>query len=51
VAEDKSSVLRQAEDKMRKAVSVNKEELATIRSGRATPALLNKITISGHRIQ
>ncbi|MBW3594492.1 MAG: ribosome recycling factor [Actinobacteria bacterium] len=30
---------------MSKAVSVNKEELASIRSGRATPALLNKITV------
>lgn len=45
MAEDKDAVLREAEDKMRKAVSVNSEELATIRSGRATPALLNRITV------
>lgn len=43
--ETKEDVFRDAEDKMRKAVSVNKEELASIRSGRATPSLLNKITV------
>jgi ribosome recycling factor len=45
VAEDKNEVLREAEDKMRKAVSVNLEELATIRSGRANPSLLNRVTV------
>ncbi len=42
---DKQEVLRDAEDKMRKAVSVNREELATIRSGRANPSLLNKVQV------
>ena len=37
--------MRDAEAKMTKAVSVNLEELASIRSGRATPALLNKIMV------
>lgn len=45
MAESKDEVLRQAEDKMRKAVAVNSEELATIRSGRASPALLNRVTV------
>jgi ribosome recycling factor len=38
-------VIRDADEKMKKAVSVNAEELATIRSGRATPALLNRIQV------
>lgn len=45
MAEDKDAVLRDAEDKMRKAVSVNREELAGIRSGRATPAVLNRVQV------
>jgi ribosome recycling factor len=45
MADDKDGVLRDAKDKMGKAVSVNAEELASIRSGRASPALLNKITV------
>ena len=43
--ESKDEVLAAAEDKMRKAVSVNLQELASIRSGRASPALLNRITV------
>jgi ribosome recycling factor len=45
MAEDKNSILRDAEEKMQKAVSVNREELASIRSGRASPTLLNRITV------
>jgi ribosome recycling factor len=45
VAEDKDSVLAEAEDKMKRAVSVNREELAGIRTGRASPALLNRLTV------
>jgi ribosome recycling factor len=45
MAETKKEVLRDADEKMKKAVSVNFEELATIRSGRATPALLNRIQV------
>jgi ribosome recycling factor len=45
MAESKDEVLRDAEDKMQKAVSVNREELSSIRSGRATPTLLNRIQV------
>src|ERR671919_21384 len=45
MAETKNEVLRDADEKMKKAVSVNAEELATIRSGRATPALLNRVQV------
>jgi ribosome recycling factor len=45
VAATKSEVLSEAQDKMRKAVAHNREELATIRSGRASPALLNRVTV------
>jgi len=51
MAGTKEDVLREAEDKMKKAVSVNHEELATIRSGRATPALLNRITVDYYGTQ
>ena len=49
--ETKEEVFRDAEDKMGKAVSVNKEELASIRSGRAAPSLLNKITVDYYGTQ
>jgi ribosome recycling factor len=45
MANDKDGVLREAEEKMGKAVSVNREELASIRSGRAAPSLLNRINV------
>ncbi|HVF53186.1 MAG TPA: ribosome recycling factor [Actinomycetota bacterium] len=45
MAASKDEVLREAADKMDKAVSVNQEELSSIRSGRATPALLHRITV------
>jgi ribosome recycling factor len=51
VAPDKAAVLREAEEKMKKAVSVNQEDLASIRSGRASPALLNRITIEYYGTQ
>jgi ribosome recycling factor len=34
-----------ADDKMKKAVGHLREELATIRTGRASPALLNRVTV------
>ena len=49
--ETKEEVFRDAEDKMAKAVSVNKEELGSIRSGRAAPSLLNKITVDYYGTQ
>lgn len=51
MVEDKQTVMRQAEDKMKKAVSVNLEELASIRSGRASPSLLQKITVDYYGTQ
>jgi ribosome recycling factor len=45
VADNKEAVLGDVEDKMKKAVSVNLEELSTIRSGRASPQLLHRITV------
>jgi ribosome recycling factor len=45
MVQTKEEALSQAEEKMKKAVSVNLEELASIRSGRATPALLNRVTV------
>lgn len=37
--------LLEAEDKMDKAVSVAREDFSTIRTGRANPAMFNKITV------
>ena len=51
MAESKEAVLREIEDKMKKAVSVNQEDLSTIRSGRATPSLLNRITVDYYGTQ
>ncbi len=51
MAESKDAVLRDIEDKMKKAMSVNQEELSSIRSGRATPALLNRITVDYYGTQ
>jgi ribosome recycling factor len=51
MADDKKSTLREAEDKMKKAVSVNLEELSNIRSGRASPSLLNRVTVDYYGTQ
>ncbi len=51
MVQDKSAVLAEADDKMDKAVSVNHDELNSIRSGRATPALLNRITVEYYGTQ
>lgn len=51
MAETKDEVLREAEQKMKKAVSVNQDELAAIRSGRASPSLLNRITVEYYGTQ
>ena len=51
MTETRDDVMREAEDKMRKAVSVNLEELSSIRSGRATPALLSKIMVDYYGTQ
>ena len=51
MAEDKNQVLSEAQGKMGKAVSVNREELASIRSGRAAPSLLNRIQVEYYGTQ
>lgn len=45
------SVLADGADKMDKAVSVLKEELAGVRTGRATPALLSRLTVDYYGTQ
>jgi ribosome recycling factor len=45
MAEGKDQILSEAAGKMKKAVSVNLEELSAIRSGRASPALLNRVMV------
>lgn len=45
------SALADAADKMDKAVSVLKEELSGIRTGRATPALLSRLTVDYYGTQ
>lgn len=42
------NILNTARDHMRKAVEVTKQDLASIRSGRATPALVENISISAY---
>jgi ribosome recycling factor len=51
VAETKQEVLKDAGNKMGHAVSHNKEELSSIRSGRASPTLLNRITVDYYGTQ
>jgi ribosome recycling factor len=50
-AQSVQEVLKDADDRMKKAVSHNWEELSTIRSGRATPALLNRVTVDYYGTQ
>ena len=38
-------VLKDAEDRMKKAIEVLKRELVTIRTGRASPALIDRMTV------
>jgi ribosome recycling factor len=37
--------LAEADQKMQRAVSVTREELASVRTGRATPAILSRVTV------
>lgn len=37
--------LKEADQKMKGAVSVTREELASVRTGRATPAILSRVTV------
>src|SRR5688500_1404048 len=43
--------MREAADKMSKAVLHNQDELGAIRSGRASPTLLNRITVDYYGTQ
>ena len=43
--------LREAEQKMRGAVTVSQDELASIRTGRANPKLLDRITVDYYGTQ
>jgi ribosome recycling factor len=43
--------LREAEQKMRSAVSVSQDELASIRTGRANPKLLDRLTVDYYGTQ
>jgi len=45
VSEQVDDILLEAEEKMDKAIAVAREDFATIRTGRATPAMFNKITV------
>jgi ribosome recycling factor len=38
-------VLREADHKMKRATEVTREELASVRTGRASPAILNRVTV------
>lgn len=51
MAETKGEVLREAKSKMQKAVAHNREELGSIRTGRASPTALNRITVDYYGIQ
>lgn len=42
---DEKTVLQEAEDKMKKVIETFKKTLASTRAGRATPALLEKVTV------
>jgi ribosome recycling factor len=45
VSEQVDDILLSAEEKMDKAIAVAREDFATIRTGRATPAMFNKIMV------
>lgn len=45
------SALKDADHKMQRAVEVSRDELATIRTGRASPAILNRITVEYYGTQ
>lgn len=51
MAETKAEVMRDAESKMQKAVAHNREELGNIRTGRASPTLLNRVTVEYYGTQ
>ena len=38
-------LMKDSEEKMKKAIEIYRKDLATLRAGRATPSLLDKITV------
>ncbi len=45
------TTLKEADHKMKRAVEVVREEFGTVRTGRATPAILNRITVDYYGTQ
>ena len=45
------STLKDADHKMARAVEVTREELTSVRTGRATPAILNRVTVEYYGTQ
>jgi ribosome recycling factor len=45
------TTLKDADHKMRRAVEVTREELTSVRTGRATPAILNRVTVDYYGTQ
>jgi ribosome recycling factor len=45
VSDQTDEILLEAEDKMDKAIAVAREDFATVRTGRATPTIFNKIVV------
>jgi len=51
MAEDIKALEKNTGDKMNKSISVLKENLATVRAGRANPQVLDKITVEYYGVQ
>ncbi len=45
------TALKDADHKMKRAVEVTREEFSTVRTGRATPAILNRVTVDYYGTQ
>ena len=45
MSDQTDEILLEAEDKMDKAIAVAREDFATVRTGRATPSIFNKIVV------
>ena len=48
MSDDIDTILLDAEEKMDKAIAVAREDFATIRTGRANPAMFNKINVESY---
>ena len=45
MSDQTDEILLEAEDKMDKAIAIAREDFATVRTGRATPTIFNKIVV------